>query len=233
MAYPLGATGMKRLDLPVERISALYAIGVPVTRIAADIGTVRHRVKRVVRREGIKRIPDRYGEGVRYLTEHGETFVETAAPGYWVSDMGRVLSMRDKPGTFLKPEIDDDGYCRVNLTTGEVVRHYMVHRLVLFAFAGSPKDDQLAAHNNGVRDDNRADNLRWATQVENVADKLLHGTEQVGSKHGSATTDEVAIARVKAAFRSGSTIRQAALAGGVTFHIAADVKRGRTWRHVA
>ena len=64
---------MKRLDLPVEEIRSLYAIGVPVHRIALYLGTNQTRVKRIVRREGLERDPSRYAEGVAQLAFNGET----------------------------------------------------------------------------------------------------------------------------------------------------------------
>ena len=223
---------MRKLDLPVGRIGLLYAIGVPVERIALEIGARRDQVKRIVRREGLKRDPSRYAEGVRYMAPRGVEFRPTTVNGYWVSDYGHVMAMKEKPGTLLKGQLDRDGYLRVNLWDGEISQHALVHRMVAEAFHGAPGPDQAVAHNNGRRDDNRASNLRWATQSENVADKKLHGTELLGSRHPNAKTDEAAVSKVKQAFRTGATIKEAASIGGVTFYIAADVKAGKTWRHV-
>lgn len=223
---------MRKLNLPVDRIATLYVIGVPVERIAREIGTSRERVKGVVRREALKRDPSRYAEGVRYMAPRGVEFRPTAVDGYWVSDYGHVLAMKEKPGTVLKGIPDRDGYLRVKLWEGNLAKHALVHRLVAEAFHGKPGPDQSVAHNNGKRDDNRASNLRWATQVENVSDKKLHGTEQKGSKHGNASTDEEAIASVKRMLRRGETLSETAAATGVSFHVVADVSRGRTWRHV-
>lgn len=224
---------MKRLELPVDRIGDLYAIGVPMVRIALDIGTVRGRVKRIVRRECLARDPTRYGEGVCYLAAPGETFAETSVAGYWVSDAGRVVSMLGNPGIELKPEVDKDGYHRVKLYSEGYATHWHVHRLVLTTFRGPAGQGQLSAHNNGVRADNRLGNLRWATQAQNVADKMLHGTHQAGSKHGRAKADELSIARVKKLLRSGKTLADTAAETAVSFNTVADVSRGRTWRHVA
>lgn len=216
-------------DLTAEE---LYAIGIPVSLIAEASGVNRAVMKGRIRRMGWERNPDRYAEGVRLLARPAEEYRPTDVPGYWVSNEGRVLAMLSKPGTLRTPEIDQDGYLRVNLVWGATTKHRLVHRLVAEAFIGAAPEDCAIAHNNGRRDDNRVENLRWATQAENVADKIGHGTAQVGSKHGSATTDEKTIARFKRYRLRGYILREAADAVGISFYIAADVSRGKTWRHV-
>jgi hypothetical protein len=52
-----------------------------------------------------------------------------------------------------------------------------VHRLMCEAFHGPPpSDDAVVRHLNGIRTDNRPENLRWGTPAENTADMLRHGT---------------------------------------------------------
>jgi len=208
-------------------------MGVPVERIAREVGARPDQVKRIVRREALQRDPSRYAEGVAFLAFPGETFRPSPVSGYWVSDHGRVIAMMSKPGTVLKQQSDEDGYLRVQLyQEGGKPFHMAVHRMVALAFIGAPSPGEAVAHNNGRRTDNRAPNLRWATQAENVSDKALHGTEQLGSKHGNSKADEAEIAEVKRLLRNGRTIAEAAAETGVSFHIAADVSCGRTWRHV-
>lgn len=112
---------------------------------------------------------------------------------YQVSSLGRVRSVprtkRHKSklgvwfemplkGRVLRPGTHEKGYKIValsDLATGRKPRTYRVHRLVCLAFHGEPEGDRCeAAHNNGIRDDNRATNLRWATKLENMADIRVH-----------------------------------------------------------
>ena len=111
---------------------------------------------------------------------------------YEVSDKGRVRStvrlrtQRTKGGVIVtrrlkgKPMRASDngaGYQSVLLRIeGRSVRRY-VHRMVLEAFVGPPPSpEHQTAHGNGDRADNRLENLRWATPVENQADVDRHGT---------------------------------------------------------
>ena len=58
------------------------------------------------------------------------------------------------------------GYLQVNL--GRIRNTALVHRLVAKAFIPNPENKPTVDHINGNKLDNRVENLRWATQKENV-----------------------------------------------------------------
>ena len=105
---------------------------------------------------------------------------------YEVSDMGRVR--RRKPGGkylaghMLTPLRVRDGYVRVELNRNNKTSAYYIHRLVLSAFVSVRKDGEETCHNNNIRDDNRLENLRWGTRVENMADRSRSGNNPMASK---------------------------------------------------
>lgn len=74
-------------------------------------------------------------------------------------------------------------------------KYVLVHRVVCEAFHGAPPEDKpFALHGNGVRDDNRAENLRWGSQSENIRESVLQGTHanarKTHCKYGHELTDE-------------------------------------------
>ena len=75
----------------------------------------------------------------------------------------------------LNPLVDKKGYLYVGYTkNGKTVRAY-VHRLVAIAFVPNPNRYTEVDHINRVRDDNRVENLRWASrkmQCDNSAKAL-------------------------------------------------------------
>lgn len=97
-------------------------------------------------------------------------------PRYMVDSDGNVYG----PRTLLKPSRRVQG--RYQIVTIRQ-KGYYVHRLVAEAFHENPEGKSDVAHtdNNGLN--NSADNLRWATVRENMADKYRHGTDTRGSKH--------------------------------------------------
>jgi len=107
------------------------------------------------------------------------------APDYEVSSLGRVRRATDcsryPAGTIHKGWTDKDGYQRALFRpNGKRIRPPF-HQLVCTAFHGPrPSPTHQVAHGDGCRTNNRADNLRWATPLENAADCIKHGNRPRG-----------------------------------------------------
>lgn len=108
---------------------------------------------------------------------------------YEVSNMGQLRSLdrvlssgRRWKGRILKQSLTWNGYFYLNLSKDGIYYRRYLHRLVLEAFVGPSPEGMEACHENGVRGDNRPENLRWDTRTENVKDAIKHGTHHWASK---------------------------------------------------
>jgi len=107
---------------------------------------------------------------------------------YMVSSHGNVKSLNylGKKGFAknLKPMVNESGYLRVEI--GGVTT--FIHKLVMLAFGEDTIRKETINHKDGVKTNNYADNLEWATRSENIrhAYDVLH---RRGSRTGKFGAD--------------------------------------------
>lgn len=159
-------------------------------------------------------------------------------PEYSFSSEGRV--MRTVPrgsrraGSFVVPFTRKSGYSVMTVRNpAQKQRQVFVHVILCEIFHGPrPSQSHQVAHWDGVRSNNRATNLRWATARENSADKFRHGTVLRGSQIGISKLSEADVRRASAMKEAGFTYKQIAEPLGVTIGAIASALNGRSWRHL-
>lgn len=101
---------------------------------------------------------------------------------HWVTQTNRwgtqMTSLRR--GAVLGQRLNTRGYLCVGLNGGKRNTAARVHQLVALAFLGPRPQGLYVLHNNGIQTDNRAINLRYGTQRDNLLDAVRHGTVQRG-----------------------------------------------------
>lgn len=170
--------------------------------------------------------------GARIETSNGRFVNIEGFPGYRVSDLGEVQSCRVGGTWRTLAQMNVRGYRVVNIYKDKKGKPSQVHRLVLVAFRGNCPEGMEACHNNGIRSDNRLENLRWDTRKNNHADKIIHGTRQCGEGSGSCKYPEDQIVEILNRLANGETQRSIASDYGVTQGYISNLKRGVTWPHI-
>jgi hypothetical protein len=121
------------------------------------------------------------------MTEEQWKAIDKYENYYEVSSHGRVRSVdrvvkdshetitgvRKISGRILSPAPNrgGSGYLKVVLCKDSKPRTFDVHRLVLETFIGPPPDEMQGCHTDGNNKNNKLENLRWDTIVNNMADK--------------------------------------------------------------
>lgn len=96
------------------------------------------------------------------------------APGYMISDCGRVWSTASQQFLKLKT-MDREGHLGVCLSINGRPRYEYIHRLMAKAFIPNPNNYPVVRHLNDEPHDNHLENLRWGTQRDNIHDAIRNG----------------------------------------------------------
>ena len=166
-------------------------------------------------------------------------------PAYEVSECGDVRRIQNsktrKSGARLRGFIDIDGYRRYSLlnASGEKCPGIICHRLVAEAFIGpAPSPDHEVAHNNGSRVSCYFRDLRWATRVENDADRQVHDTAPKGERNPRAKITEADVRFIRSEYRAikhggeGRSVTELEIKFGLHRATIIDIARGRSWSHI-
>lgn len=157
-----------------------------------------------------------------------------SAPGYQVSNLGRARRSkpdghRAKAGFILKLNYDSAGYAYIRASVCGKVSHLRISRAVCEAFHGPPFAGAEAAHGNGNCKDNRAENLRWATPLENAADRIRHGTTNRGERNAQAKLTAGQVQAIRQKKHYFGVCRDLAAQYGVSASYISSIRRGKSW----
>jgi len=92
-----------------------------------------------------------------------EKFIQTdyLPLGYLINEKGNIKSPK---GKILKTSLSNSGYRCLNIKN----KGHFIHRAICFAFIDKVVGKDFVNHKNGIKTDNRIENLEWCTKSENL-----------------------------------------------------------------
>lgn len=175
------------------------------------------------------------------MADKSMTYEWLPIPGYVgryaVSNRGEVMSMNYRntglPG-IMSPQDNTKGYLKVMLTVDGKWKSRSVHSLVAEAFIGPRPLGMDINHKNGVKKDNRPENLEYCSTAQNCqhAHDIGLGNPCRGEAHRSAVLTEIKVMEIRRLHNLGLSNQSIAKTFGIPRQMVWRVVSGSTWRHV-
>ncbi len=107
-------------------------------------------------------------EGLYSITEDGQVWSHPKKSG-----------TSPRPGKWLKPlPLKNTGYLRVCLSLNQKYHWRYIHRLVALTFIKPVPGKRLINHKDGIKTNNKIDNLEWANHSDNLNHAYAIGTNK-------------------------------------------------------
>lgn len=156
---------------------------------------------------------------------------------YEVSNLGRIKSLervdckgQHRKSLFKSPSFDQNYYLITSLSQDRVNKMVKFHRVVADAFIPNPENKSEINHINGIKWDNRVENLEWVTPRENK----IHA-EEIGLRKtkgeanaSSKLTNEI----VLEIFNSNKSNKELAIQYQIGVLQISRIKMGYNWSHI-
>lgn len=145
----------------------------------------------------------------------------------------------------MSPAVDKYGYLYYVLCVDGNRRTVKAHRLVAKAFIDNPQNKPTVDHINGIKTDNRVENLMWATNKEQTANP--NTKEKLDAAHLKTNyrlmgeKRDFGRRKIKISTRDGTEVvfdsmRDAARATGISYSKMSEIANGkrpqRKWIHI-
>jgi hypothetical protein len=163
---------------------------------------------------------------------------------YEISNLGRLRSTYSviersngrsyiRNSKILKPALD--GYLKGAVCVNKKIVSYKIHRLVAECFLPNIENKSEVNHINGIKTDNRVENLEWCTRQENIQHCVLNKlqTPFKGEEVGNSILKEYQIKEIRSKFIPRKYSRKKlSLEYNVSEATIKDIIYKRTWKHL-
>ena len=169
-------------------------------------------------------------------------------PKYEVGNDGSIYSL-DYNHTGQRKELkqmpDSDGYSYVFLVVNGKRHKRSVHRMVALSFIDNPEKKPQVNHKNGIRYDNRVDNLEWVTSKENCIhayqvngrtqtdkQKALAKERFSGENNPKSKINEATVLSIRRLRQKGLSLQEISERHNISKAQVSAIARGKFWKEV-
>jgi hypothetical protein len=166
--------------------------------------------------------------------------IEGYEGSYEVSNLGNVKSLIRKTKSknnslrivnerILTQSKSQNGYYRLCLKLNSTKGYFTIHRLVAVSFIPNHENKPQVNHINGIKTDNRVENLEWCTAKENIAHSYENGLSAIGVKKKLSKLNDEIVLEIR---KSDLTQKKLAEKYNVSQPLISEVLLNKIWKHV-
>lgn len=172
----------------------------------------------------------------------GEVFVPTYERNtYYVSNFGRIRSLYRKTVNrsirerILKQNVCEWGYCTTTFSVGRRRNKVVTHKIVALAFLPNPENKPHVNHINGIKTDNRVENLEWCTHSENMQhayDTGLNKNHGLNHNKNKLTLEQVLLIKRYYMIYKKKNYKAVSVKFNVSNTTIRRIATGKMWNHI-
>ena len=158
---------------------------------------------------------------------------------YQVSNFGRVKSLGagetwNSSSRILKNAIRQSGYSQIDLCNDGRKKSYKISRLVAQAFISNPENKPQVNHINGIKNDDRMENLEWVNGKENMQHAWSTGLKKPlkGNQCSWSKLTEKQVRVIKHCINLGMTDKEISKYFYNNQSIISSIRYKKSWTHI-
>lgn len=143
---------------------------------------------------------------------------------YTINKQGEIKRVETQ--RVLKHHTSHHGYKYVNLTKNGKSKNYYVHRLIAMEFINNPYNKPFINHKNGIKDDNRIENIEWCTTSENEK----HSYDMLGKTVANRQLNESDAKEIRVKYKCGEKTAELAKYYNVSSSVIWNILAGKSYK---